>query len=346
MCDNDASIDGGLLKTCSSCKAVRYCSKDCQKDEWRDHKRVCLNIKKRIQETKTASEKLMACKLEDGTIVNLFETKIGDFAFGEDQKNDIQKYVLARTNLSYAFKILAIMDLENTVAYELAAKNMLDLMVLSYMDENLQRNLKPITLGFLIAGDMDQEAYNLIRYFQKRNQFKKATPYLLIEDQDIEEVVSFDKMCITDVVAISLLKYKRMKKLKDELSQLKNKWRAFRRGMHPVAGANSQVLKIRTLTPVVKKLKEFVFDKRPTRIVRLSKQVRMMLKCIEAQNEYVIPSILQQTVSGVHQNESQLEYWKRNSAADIAEYFSDGWMLASDGYEYLADRWLGYSNAI
>ena len=37
------------------------------------------------------------------------------------------------------------------------------------------------------------------------------------------------------------------------------------------------------------------------------------------------------------QNESQLESWKRNSAADIAEYFSDGWMLASGGYEYLVN---------
>jgi hypothetical protein len=29
------------LKTCSKCKRVAYCSKECQKKDWEDHKKDC-----------------------------------------------------------------------------------------------------------------------------------------------------------------------------------------------------------------------------------------------------------------------------------------------------------------
>jgi hypothetical protein len=29
------------LKTCGKCKRVAYCSKECQKEDWKDHKKNC-----------------------------------------------------------------------------------------------------------------------------------------------------------------------------------------------------------------------------------------------------------------------------------------------------------------
>jgi hypothetical protein len=33
--------DGREFKKCSGCKKVRYCSRDCQKDDWAKHKSTC-----------------------------------------------------------------------------------------------------------------------------------------------------------------------------------------------------------------------------------------------------------------------------------------------------------------
>ena len=42
-----AEIDEIKLKTCTACKFVRYCSVECQKKHWPQHKRAC---KKRMAE--------------------------------------------------------------------------------------------------------------------------------------------------------------------------------------------------------------------------------------------------------------------------------------------------------
>lgn len=36
------NIHVGILLTCSRCKIAKYCSKECQKNDWKNHKRVCV----------------------------------------------------------------------------------------------------------------------------------------------------------------------------------------------------------------------------------------------------------------------------------------------------------------
>ncbi|KAK0726537.1 hypothetical protein B0T21DRAFT_371777 [Apiosordaria backusii] len=41
VCWAEKSDNGGELLKCSKCKKVRYCSQECQKIDWKDHKKVC-----------------------------------------------------------------------------------------------------------------------------------------------------------------------------------------------------------------------------------------------------------------------------------------------------------------
>ncbi len=40
-CGSERSVNQDLYKHCSACKAVVYCSKDCQKQDWPNHKLNC-----------------------------------------------------------------------------------------------------------------------------------------------------------------------------------------------------------------------------------------------------------------------------------------------------------------
>ncbi|KAF2213895.1 hypothetical protein CERZMDRAFT_95923 [Cercospora zeae-maydis SCOH1-5] len=40
-CGAETRADGSPLLTCGKCKKRRYCSTDCQKKEWKSHKKVC-----------------------------------------------------------------------------------------------------------------------------------------------------------------------------------------------------------------------------------------------------------------------------------------------------------------
>ena len=47
----------GSLKTCSGCKKVYYCSRDCQGEDWKAHKLVCKKISEIGKNSNTAKEK-------------------------------------------------------------------------------------------------------------------------------------------------------------------------------------------------------------------------------------------------------------------------------------------------
>ncbi|KAF9113338.1 hypothetical protein BGX27_001788 [Mortierella sp. AM989] len=43
-CSKTSTSDGSALKRCSKCKVAAYCSKDCQKEDWKAHKKLCASL--------------------------------------------------------------------------------------------------------------------------------------------------------------------------------------------------------------------------------------------------------------------------------------------------------------
>lgn len=68
------------LSRCSRCKMVWYCSVDCQKSDFTQHKRVCRDIasKQAVVDRETAELQSFSNWHNDDT-TNLFETAVGSF---------------------------------------------------------------------------------------------------------------------------------------------------------------------------------------------------------------------------------------------------------------------------
>jgi hypothetical protein len=98
------------LKTCTRCSVAWYCSKECQKDDFGDHKSFCKNIKKQRDNVEKLDQGLRSCiTWFENEHANMFETRMGHFwgtftAEGEIQPRD---YMRAR------YEILKILQIPN-----------------------------------------------------------------------------------------------------------------------------------------------------------------------------------------------------------------------------------------
>jgi hypothetical protein len=43
-CGRDEAKEGGKLLMCTRCKKAKYCSKDCQKGDWKTHRMECVEV--------------------------------------------------------------------------------------------------------------------------------------------------------------------------------------------------------------------------------------------------------------------------------------------------------------
>jgi len=308
----------GIL-TCSRCWAVMYCSKDCQrigglldrKRGWKDHKDVCKKIETLSKDVEAAA-KVVATNF--GGTETFFKTQLvkkGLFNYIEEYddtieaKNANDKYILARGRLIRAYKKCGVTSL-SSLAFRLAAENMLDLLCLTYYTADGE-HVRFQYCGWMVAGGMNQEALNYLCYFRHRQLSTVAIPYLdLSQDEDIEgdsylEMLRTPKNrfdCSTlqwfhDYMLIALIKYKRLQELFVQKQKDEAGWKTFLMGTHECVGENSVVLMLRGKTLVTKKIESCVLcDNLGPRLDELAGQIQKILTAVNQRNPLIIPGIL------------------------------------------------------
>jgi hypothetical protein len=94
------------LMTCTRCSLAWYCSRNCQKDDFDDHKSFCKDIKKQKEKVERFAQVMRSAKLGfDNREENMFETQVGRF-WGHFTAEDPQPrdYMRARYILEHFFR--------------------------------------------------------------------------------------------------------------------------------------------------------------------------------------------------------------------------------------------------
>jgi len=299
--------------TCSRCWAVRYCSKECQKEGgqdgkrgWKDHKKICNNLSKIHVKVREYAEKLVE---EFGGAEEFFSSdlvKKGKLTYYSSADNTRDRYIVIRKILVDDL-FWAGRENHGPLAFRLAAENMLDLMCLTYDKMRAEVGKRYTYCGWMVAAGMNQEALNFLYYFYRRKQSSQPLPYLDIsKDEDVEgedylELMKRKKdnfewtsdFQYHDNMLIALIKYKRVQ----ELFVLKQKadagWVTFLLGTDPILGSKSDVLKIGGKALVVERIKIFVFgEKIAPRIDQLAEQIQKLLTAVMEENPKIIPGVM------------------------------------------------------
>ncbi|OEU15488.1 hypothetical protein FRACYDRAFT_218313 [Fragilariopsis cylindrus CCMP1102] len=53
---SEDDMDNVNLKQCSGCKTVKYCSRSCQKDDWKEHRHICNAVVAAVAAAAAASD--------------------------------------------------------------------------------------------------------------------------------------------------------------------------------------------------------------------------------------------------------------------------------------------------
>ena len=95
--------DSDKLLRCSRCQVVYYCSRQCQTDDFLDHKKICKRIHRHKKDMETEAEALRSFSEYNEPPTNLFITSAGQFW----RILETRDYMRARLRLSNAIYTLA-----------------------------------------------------------------------------------------------------------------------------------------------------------------------------------------------------------------------------------------------
>jgi len=287
-----------------------------RKRGWKDHKEVCNRICTLSKEVEAAAKALVA---ECGGTEILLKTQLvrkGLFNYIEEfdyrnpvklePKNANDRYILARGRLVRAYERCG-KESQSSLAFRLAAENMLDLLCLTYGVGAEGEHVRFQYCGWMVAGGMNQEALNYICYFRHRKLSDYAIPYLdLSKDEDIEGDY-YLKMLKTkknmndwytmhwfhDYMMIALIKYKKLQTLIVQKQKDEAGWKTFLMGTHPRVGQKSAVLMLRAKPLVAVKIENYVFcNYYGSRVFKLAEKIKEILSAVNQENPLIIPGIL------------------------------------------------------
>jgi len=278
-CSNCSKDDAE--QRCSRCTAVKYCSKECQKEHWNSHKVFCKDIKKKM----ILLEK-EAAPLRNFFNKNLFKEEVGNFMRIEQT----QLYCQQRFELATAFHVCGMKN-NSRLALELAVEHLLDILFLNRGDYLGVRAHIPSMLFML---NEPQEAYDFLKWWQVSHQerydyYNLDLPYCNLKGEDIFEDMSKLHLGKTHpqwLVSMYMVKYKMFEKIeKDKIS-----YESFLLGTHPRVGEDSPIQQIGGVSVILHSIKKCFspIDKYET----IRNQMLDILKLIDMMNRNIIPGLL------------------------------------------------------
>ncbi|EGR47373.1 uncharacterized protein TRIREDRAFT_122500 [Trichoderma reesei QM6a] len=192
------------IQRCASCQSIWYCSKDCQAEDWPDHKIPCKLIKK----ARTLYEKEEKTLREDPD--NFFEEHVGRFW----RIVETRDYMRARYN--YVDTMLMSYGTANSPVdlAETCLRHLLDMLRLSRSDSLGVRDLVP---ALYIRLGRDQDAYDFVKWYATAGQdphydwANMSLPFLNVKDADVFEeppsgLVRSSFMALSHAAALVLIK--------------------------------------------------------------------------------------------------------------------------------------------
>ena len=267
-------------QTCSRCLAVEFCSPECQREFRPGHKKDCLGIESFRHLAETAADFagndkfLASSRVRGGQIEWVDLSKV--VGWSGRRVTIEQNYILNRQVLMIAYADLG-KKTQSPTAYRLAAENALDMLCMTYQNALGEQEFKRIG-GWMVAGGMNQEAFNFFVYLNKRRNSKKRLPYLDIEreDADIEDPDIWERMFGKNSSKLqepaffpefhiyiigALIKYKNLQQNLMKRRKSIVKWTSFLMGTHPEVGQASHIQKLRGHHTVLQKIKKMVVNK-------------------------------------------------------------------------------------
>eukprot|EP00854_Cymbomonas_tetramitiformis_P021627 gene21627-26014_t len=197
-----AGTDCGKLGrfSCRNCGAVKYCSIQCQKPAWPQHKKYCQAIQAQARQTAELAAELHACPLGwSAEPEDLFQTSVGHF-WGMLHPRD---YCRARRKLMSTLREYGH-EGNSQLALKLALEHALDLIWLTRGDNQGLRHDVPhlqISLGRL------REAYDFCKWWLNLDADYDPDdlelPYLDLRGEDVAE--ELDNLHIKEWGCTSLL---------------------------------------------------------------------------------------------------------------------------------------------
>ena len=186
---------------CSRCKSTIYCSRNCQKHDFKQHKSLCKKIHKVQNDIQEGAESLLSFNISDGMIGNLY--LFGDFPSRELRFQDISEAYESEVKFYIQYRVV-LMDLLleeatcrssgriNYFAYDhviLHAENVLMLDKYDYISSFLCPGhcIKPYLLQGLLCSNQFEKCYALVCHYVKEGQ--KYFPFSMEGAKEYHEAI-------------------------------------------------------------------------------------------------------------------------------------------------------------
>ena len=270
----------GCGSKCGRCKSVVYCTRTCQQESWKKHKVLCKKVEKQYDTVEGESLSLLQVRIWNDVEMNAFEDCQGDF-WGMHESRD---YMRAR----YAL-INTLLQMEYTMAYELALEHLLDMCWLCRSDNMGLRDVVPHVM--LQLGQI-QEAYDFQKWWLVElcgDDDRVSYTHLSFKEEDVFESLSdlrlsdYTGMCA--LATMFLIKYIVFREWEQ--------WETLMSGIDNVAG-NAHLLYTAPLSEVQSyhfstKRRNSCDDKHA---IVLLVQLKDLLKKIHTANSFLVPELI------------------------------------------------------